>query len=94
MREAPEYFTHGRTSFFAQRATIFCPRAWIADQRGYGYGFRHELCHVAQARRWGFLGYWRRHLAARLRTRSLLAKDDPVEVEAYAAERRFIDARS
>ena len=71
------------------RATILCPRTWIEDQKGYGYAWRHETVHVAQAARWGFVGYWRRHLAARLRTRSLLAKDDPVEIEAYEAERAF-----
>lgn len=46
---------------------------------------RHELCHVAQARRWGFFGYWRRHLRARIATRSLLAKHSDVERPCYEA---------
>jgi hypothetical protein len=46
---------------------------------------RHELCHVAQAQRWGFFGYWRRQLWARIATRSLLAKDSDVERPCYEA---------
>lgn len=68
---------------------ILHPRAWREHPGAYGYAWRHELVHVEQARRWGFLGYWRRHISARLRTRSLLAESDPVEAEAYAAQRAF-----
>ena len=46
---------------------------------------RHELCHVAQAQRWGFFGYWRRQLWARIATRSLLARNSDVERPCYEA---------
>ncbi|MBI4305350.1 MAG: hypothetical protein HY678_03425 [Chloroflexi bacterium] len=48
---------------------------------------RHEFCHVQQNSEWGFLGYWRRHLLARLRSRSLLAAESDVEAPCYEAQR-------
>ncbi len=50
---------------------------------------RHELCHVAQIRRWGSLGYVLKHLWARMRTRSILATDSDVEAECYEIHERF-----
>ena len=58
-----------------------------------GY-FRHELCHVGQALRWGFFGYWRRHLWARLKTRSILAKESDAERPCYEAGAAARDALS
>ena len=74
----------------AKRVTVFVPRAWIGNQTGYGYAFRHEFYHVRQARTWGRVSYWMKHVAARIKTRSMLAKDDPVEIGAYDAERKFL----
>lgn len=48
---------------------------------------RHEFCHVAQLQRWGFAGYWLRHLWARVRTRNLLAANSEVEAPCYEAQR-------
>ena len=47
---------------------------------------RHELCHVNQAKRWGFFGYWRRQLWARVQTRSLLAQNSDAERPCYEAQ--------
>lgn len=47
---------------------------------------RHELCHVNQAKRWGFFGYWRRQLWARVQTRSLFARDSDAERSCYEAQ--------
>jgi hypothetical protein len=48
---------------------------------------RHEFCHVEQLERWGFAGYWLRHLWARVRTRNLLAAESEVEAPCYQAQR-------
>ncbi|GEM_PF-1760116 len=40
---------------------------------------RHELCHVQQGEDWGTLGYWRRHIWARIKSRSMAAKETDVE---------------
>lgn len=44
---------------------------------------RHELCHVRQLRRWGNIPYVCKHVWARVTSRSLMAKDHPVEKECY-----------
>ena len=48
---------------------------------------RHELHHVHQGKQWGFIGYWARHLWARVRHFSLMAKDSSVEAPAYGLQR-------
>ena len=48
---------------------------------------RHELHHVRQGREWGFLGYWSRHLWARVRHLSIAAKSSSVEAPAYEIQR-------
>jgi hypothetical protein len=53
---------------------------------------RHELCHVAQARQWGFFGYWRRQLWARVKSRSLLAANSDAERPCYEAGAAARDA--
>ena len=47
---------------------------------------RHEFCHVRQILDWGGLAYLRRHLFARLKTRSLYAMNAPEESECYWAQ--------
>ena len=47
---------------------------------------RHELVHVEQGRKWGFAGYWARHLWARVRHRSVLAQTSAAERPAYEAQ--------
>ena len=53
---------------------------------------RHELCHVNQVKRWGFFGYWRRQLWARVQTRSLLARESDAERPCYEAQREAQEA--
>lgn len=48
---------------------------------------RHELFHVQQGQEWGFLSYWARHLWARVRHRSISAKESSVEAPAYEVHR-------
>lgn len=48
----------------------------------------HEFCHVRQIREWGCLTYLGKHVAARIRTRSLLAVDSEVERPCYEAQAR------
>lgn len=83
--------------------TIALPmkRAWILIKRRYLVGspeggladgrhlalIRHEFCHVSQIRRWGVLGYWARHIWARIRSRSLLAQETFAEAPCYEAQR-------
>ena len=52
---------------------------------------RHELCHVRQLSQWGFLGYWWRHLMARIRTRSVLAQESEEERPCYEAQAQARD---
>ena len=47
----------------------------------------HEFCHVRQILDWGTAVYMARHLWARVRTRSLLAKSAPEESECYEVTR-------
>ena len=47
----------------------------------------HEYCHVRQILDWGTMAYAARHLWARVRTRSLLAKSAPEESECYEVTR-------
>jgi len=47
---------------------------------------RHELCHVRQILDWGGSAYIRRHILARIRTRSFYAKRAPEESTCYLAE--------
>ena len=48
---------------------------------------RHELCHVQQGEDWGVLGYWSRHIWARIKSRSMGAKENDVERHCYEALR-------
>ncbi len=48
---------------------------------------RHELFHVQQGQKWGFFSYWARHLWARVRHRSISAKQSSVEAPAYEVQR-------
>jgi hypothetical protein len=48
---------------------------------------RHELCHVQQGEDWGMLTYWRRHIWARITSRSMGAKETDVERCCYDALR-------
>lgn len=48
---------------------------------------RHELYHVEQGRKWGFVGYWACHLWARVKHRSIKAKEASVEAPAYELQR-------
>ena len=48
---------------------------------------RHELYHVEQGREWGFIGYWARHLWARVRHLSVSARSSSVEAPAYDLQR-------
>lgn len=48
---------------------------------------RHEFCHVRQILEWGSLMYMPRQLWARVRSRSLYAKETPEEAPCYQAER-------
>ena len=50
---------------------------------------RHELCHVAQIRRWGAVSYVMRHLWARVHTFSVLARSSSVEAGCYEVQRQF-----
>ncbi len=49
---------------------------------------RHEFCHVRQIREWGALNYIGRHIAARIKTRSILARESDVERSCYEAQAR------
>ena len=49
---------------------------------------RHEFCHVRQMLEWGTMTYLGRHIAARIRTRSILARDSDVERPCYEAQYR------
>ena len=51
---------------------------------------RHEFCHVRQIREWGVLTYLGKHIAARIQTRSILARDSDVERPCYEAQRRAL----
>lgn len=51
---------------------------------------RHEFCHVRQIREWGALAYLGRHIAARIKTRSILARDSDVEKPCYEAQYRAL----
>ena len=50
----------------------------------------HEFCHVRQLREWGAPAYLGRHGAARIETRSILARDSDVEKRCYEAQRRAL----
>ena len=52
---------------------------------------RHELCHVQQGEDWGALGYWRRHIWARTKSRSMAAKETDVERHCYEALREVAE---
>ena len=52
---------------------------------------RHELCHVAQIRRWGVAKYLAKHVWARVRHLSLLAESSRVEACCYQVHRSFRD---
>lgn len=47
---------------------------------------RHELCHVRQIQDWGGLAYMRRHIWARIKTRSILARTAIEESVCYSAQ--------
>ena len=47
---------------------------------------RHELCHVRQIQDWGGLAYIRRHIWARIKTRSILARTAIEESVCYSAQ--------
>ena len=49
---------------------------------------RHELYHVEQGQQWGFFKYWARHLWARVKHRSISAKNSSVEAPAYVLQRQ------
>ncbi len=49
---------------------------------------RHELHHVEQGQQWGFFRYWARHLWARVKYRSISAKNSPEEAPAYVLQRQ------
>ena len=49
---------------------------------------RHEFCHVRQVREWGAVTYIGRHIAARIKTRSILARESDVERPCYEAQYR------
>ena len=49
---------------------------------------RHEFCHVRQIREWGALDYLGKHIAARIETRSILARESDVERSCYEAQYR------
>ncbi len=51
---------------------------------------RHEFCHVRQVREWGALKYICRHIAARIKTRSILARESDVEKPCYEAQARAL----
>ncbi len=53
---------------------------------------RHELYHVEQGQQWGFIGYWARHLWARIRHLSVMAKSSSVEAPAYELQATARDA--
>ena len=46
---------------------------------------QHEVCHVLHGEDWGTLGYWRRHIWARIKSRSIAAKETDVERHCYEA---------
>ena len=50
----------------------------------------HEFCHVRQIREWGALTYLGKHIAARIETRSILARESDVERPCYEAQRRAL----
>ena len=52
---------------------------------------RHELCHVSQIRRWGVARYLAKHVWARVRHVSLLAKSSDVEACCYKVHERFMN---
>ena len=43
----------------------------------------HELCHSKQVLDWGVARYYWRHIAARIRTRSMIARESDVETPCY-----------
>jgi hypothetical protein len=47
----------------------------------------HEFCHVDQARRWGTLSYYRRHIWERVKARDLYVRESYVEAPCYDAGR-------
>ena len=47
---------------------------------------RHEFCHVKQILEWGVPTYLWRHIWARIKTRSMLAKSSPEESGCYSAQ--------
>ena len=51
----------------------------------------HELCHARQVLDWGTARYIVRHLLARIRTFSVLAKSAAEEVPCYDAQQRVWD---
>ncbi len=48
----------------------------------------HEFCHVRQIREWGALSYMGRHIGARIKTRSILARESDVEKPCYDVQHR------
>lgn len=49
---------------------------------------RHELCHVRQIKDWGVFAYVVRHVWARIKTRSVLARKAKEESVCYSAQRK------
>ena len=75
--------------------TILIKRAWLGlDENNeltdswHMQMLCHELCHVRQMQEWGSLRYMARHLLARIKTRSVLAKSAPEERECYEVQER------
>lgn len=76
------------------RATIFMKSRFLEtdDSGEFPVGrnlglIRHELHHVEQGHNWGFIKYWARHLWARIKHRSISAKQSSVEAPAYELQR-------
>lgn len=75
--------------------SIFIKRAWLDyDEDGelrdsaHIKMLCHEFCHIHQIQEWGSVKYVARHLLARIRTRSVLARSAPEEEECYSVQER------
>ena len=78
--------------------SIFLRRKWLVyDEEGELKDswdlaiLRHELRHVCQILDWGGVVYMARQLWARVKTRSLYARESPEESHCYEAEARVYE---